>query len=209
MEHMAESTTTDKGQPNVTSVKNFLMRSLVILPLMLLSIGCAHQSSNYPDPPTPQSLAVVFDIDGTLTPDVLRISEVRKGAVDAVRIFSEQGYKIIYLSHRGRLFQGNLLSWFQNNGFPAGSIHVPQTAEDERDAVVYKIRILREYQDRGWQLQFAFGDSTTDFIAYREVKIPAENIFALRRENHSDCQWGATTRCMIGWTEYLQAIGKK
>jgi hypothetical protein len=184
------------------------MRNLVILSLTLLSIGCAHKSDSLFDPPTSQSLAVVFDIDGTLTPGVYRISEARKGAVDAVRIFAEKGYKIIYLSHRGRVFQGNLLNWFQSNDFPAGGIHVPQTAEDERDAVAYKIRILREYQDRGWQLKFAFGDSTTDFIAYREVKIPNENIFALRRENQPDCQWGSTTRCINGWTDHLKVIRK-
>lgn len=205
---MAESVITAKSQTAVMSVRGFLMRNLAVLSLTLLSIGCAHKSSNLSDPPTPQSPAVVFDIDGTLTPDVLRIAEVRKGAVDAVRMFADKGYKIIYLSHRRRVFQGNLLNWFQNNDFPAGDIHVPQTAEDERDAVAYKIRILREYMDRGWQLKFAYGDSTTDFISYREVKIPAENIFALQRENQSDCQWGATTRCMNGWIDHLHVIRK-
>ena len=182
------------------------MRSLLILSVTLLCIGCAHQSSVISDPPIPQSQAVVFDIDGTLTPDVLRIAEVRKGAADAVRIFSNKGYKIIYLSHRRRVFQGNLLNWFQDNDFPAGNIHVPQTADDERDPVDFKKRILREFLDHGWQLKFAFGDSTTDFDAYRAVGIPTENIFALRREKHTGCQSGATTQCMNGWSEHLNAI---
>lgn len=184
------------------------MRIFIVLLLTWLSTGCAYESSQVSNPPTSQSQAVVFDIDGTLTPDVWRTSEVRKGAVDAVRIFAEKGYKVIYLSHRTRIAQGNLLNWFHINNFPAGDIQVPQTAEDERDAAAYKVRILREYQNRGWQLKFAYGDTTTDFIAYRDVKIPVERIFALRRESEPDCQYGAITKCMNGWLDHLNVIEK-
>ena len=38
--------------------------------------------------------SVVFDIDGTLTPDVMNISGVRPDAARAVQAFADKGYKI-------------------------------------------------------------------------------------------------------------------
>lgn len=71
-----------------------------------------------------QSKAVVFDIDGTLTPDVMDIFGVRPDAAQVVQAFAANGYKIVYLSARVKAFQGNLPGWLKNNGFPDGAIHV-------------------------------------------------------------------------------------
>ena len=153
-----------------------------------------------------QSKAVVFDIDGTLTPDVMDIFGVRPDAAQVVQAFAANGYKIVYLSARVKAFQGNLPGWLKNNGFPDGAIHVQETEEDEKDHAQFKTRKLREYQARGWTLEYAYGDSTVDFVAYANVEIPKERVFALQRASEASCQPGAWKKCLKGWTGHVESI---
>ena len=49
--------------------------------------------------------AVVFDIDGTLTPNVYAIAIARPNAAEAATLYADAGIEIIYLTARVRLFQ--------------------------------------------------------------------------------------------------------
>lgn len=179
---------------------------------VLLLIGCSScarlPAAPVPNASTAQSRAVVFDIDGTLTPDVNSIFSVRPDAARAVQAFADRGYKIVYLSARVKLFQGNIPGWLKDNGFPDGTVHVQESEEDEKDHAKFKTRKLREYRARGWAIEYAYGDSTTDFVAYANVGIPKERVFALQRASDTTCQPGVWNECLKGWNGHINSILK-
>jgi len=153
-----------------------------------------------------QNRAVVFDIDGTLTSGVHAIRTARYGAAEAVQAFADAGCWIIYLSARTPLFQWHIIGWLELNGFPNGSIHVTETRADREDHKAFKQRVLEAYAANGWTFVAAYGDSSTDFEAYADVGIPADRVFALRREDESECQPGPSAGCYATWPEQMDII---
>jgi len=184
------------------------MRNLVIFLALIASSSCAPLPVVIPEAPYDHAKAVVFDIDGTLTPTPLKYWKARDDAANAAQLFSQEGYEIIYVSARITLLQRDIPVWLKENSFPDGRIYVTQTAEDRRDHAKFKARILREIIAHGWVIGYAYGDSSTDFEAYAEVGIPRKNVFALRREGDADCQPGVWNACLSGWTEYLDSVAK-
>ena len=182
------------------------MRNLSILLVALLTLSCTLQPGHIHQAPLKQSQAVVFDIDGTLTPRPFAIFTVRNGAAKAVRSFSDKGYKIIYLSARVKLLQTAIPSWLKNNGFPEGSIHVPQTKADSSDHAAFKKSILKVYKQNGWEFVAAYGDSSTDFKAYTAVGLEKDHVFALQREGSNACQPGIWAKCFSSWDEHIDKI---
>jgi len=183
------------------------MRNLFILLVVMLCSSCAQlPPAEIPNAPQKQAQAVVFDIDGTLTPQVSAVFEARTDAAKAVRIFADKGYKIIYLSTRISWLSAGIPSWLKEHGFPHGSVHVAQTDEDRSHPDDFKTRILKDFIDHGWNVKFAYGDSSTDFQAYAAVGIAKERVFALRREGDASCESGDSKACLSGWTEHIDFI---
>ncbi len=185
------------------------MRIINVLLIFLLCSGCGQLAPK--DVPTAMTMgakAIVFDIDGTLTPDVNSVFQARPDAAKAVRIYADKGYTIIYLSTRISQLQAGIPDWLKSNGFPEGNIHVAQTNEDHNNPDIYKLRMLREYVTKGWNIVLAFGDSTTDFKAYAGADIPRDHVFALLRESKSKCEPGDWVECLSGWTEHLDFATK-
>ena len=182
------------------------MRSPSILLIAILCSSCTLQTFDIPKAPSESNQAVVFDIDGTLTPKVFAIFTARDDAPRAVQLFSDNGYKIIYLSARTKLLQSGIPDWLKKNNFPEGSIQVLQTSTDRHDHAAFKKRILKEFQKKGWVLFAAYGDSSTDFKAYSEVGIDKDHIFALRRAGEDSCQSGIWVKCLHSWSEHLDQI---
>lgn len=183
------------------------MRHLIILSVAVLCSSCAQlPPAAVADAPPRQAQAVVFDIDGTLTPAVSTIFEAREDAARGVRMFADKGYTIIYLSTRVSWFSANIPGWLKDNGFPAGSLHVAQTDEDRNRPDAYKTRMLKDFMAHGWRVRFAYGDSSTDFSAYAATGIPKERVFALLRRYEADCQPGEWKACLKGWTEHLDFV---
>jgi len=176
------------------------MRYLALVFSTLLCTGCTLASFPIDQAPNANNKAVVFDIDGTLTPRPLAVFSVREDAASTVQLFSEQGYKIIYLSARVALLQRAIPSWLADNGFPDGSIHVPANAEDSSDHAAFKARVLNQYKERGWLLAAGFGDSSTDFEAYAQVGIKASSVFALQRQGEEACLPGVWVTCFSAWS---------
>ncbi len=182
------------------------MRSHMMLVVVLLCAGCTLLPDEVPTATPCRTQAVVFDVDGTLTPDVQSIFRVRPNAAEAVSLFSDKGYKIVYLTARIKFLQVRIPAWLEKNGFPEGSLHVTETSEDRKDHVRFKERILREFIAQGWTIVFAYGDSSSDFEAYAAVGIPKEHVFALKREGDQECQTGEWGMCLGGWTEHIEYI---
>lgn len=176
--------------------------------LILLCTGCTLKPHEV-IPATPgHNLAVVFDIDGTLTTRVLAIRDTRKGAVAAVQAYAHAGYRIIYLSARHPLFQWHIPGWLERHGFPEGSVHVTESREHRNDHASFKHGVLNEYRANGWVLVAAYGDSSTDFDAYADAGIDKDRVFALRREGAEACEPGAWAECFANWPEQMGLIGE-
>lgn len=115
---------------------------------------------------------------------------------------------LIYLSARTRLLQSSIPGWLKENNFPEGSIQVPQTSTDSSDHAAFKKRILKEFQENGWNFFAAYGDSSTDFEAYSMVGIDKDHVFALRRAGEDSCQLGIWAKCLNSWANHMDYITK-
>jgi phosphoserine phosphatase len=173
---------------------------------VILCAGCTLSSHEIASPTTTQFKAVVFDIDGTLTTRSHAIHTVRKGAVDAVALYADNGHKIIYLTARTPVFQWHVPEWLSKHGFPAGSIHVTESREDREDFAKFKQGVLETYLARGWTLVAAYGDSSTDFKAYSNAGLDRSRIFALGAEGTTVCEPGVWTACFDNWPDQMAKI---
>ncbi len=183
------------------------MRHLLLAIAALSMWGCTQiPRADVPSPALSQGQAVVTDIDGTLTPKNIDVFVARPGAAEALTAISKKGYKIIYLTARTPLFQSGLPDWLRNKGFPSGTLHVAQTADERSHPDKFKAQVLAAYTNAGWHLAYAYGDSKTDFTAYAEAKIPKEHVFALKRNDSKECDNGAYQACLEGWVEQLTYI---
>ncbi len=177
--------------------------------LVLVFAGCSLVPPE-PVPATgPRKHAVVLDIDGTLTPRNIDVFEPRPGAAQAVQALAQKGYQVVYLSTRTPLFQSTLPQWLAQHGFPAGPLHVAQTSAERADPAAFKAQLLLQYRQAGWQWAYAYGDSSTDFVAYVKAGIAPERIFALKRRGETSCQTGVYRLCLEGWLEHLPTIEKE
>ena len=185
------------------------MRNSIIVVLSGLCSSCAQLPyTAIPHASPAHTEAVVFDIDGTLTPSVSAVFEVRKGAAEAVRAYAEKGYTVIYLSTRVSWLSAGVPGWLEDNGFPEGSVHIAQTRSERNRPDVFKTEVLTSYVAHGWILAYAYGDSSTDLAAYAAVGIPSEHVFVLQRRGESDCQPGLAAACLAGWTEHLEFVSE-
>ena len=185
------------------------MRNSIIAVLLTLCRSCAQlPGTAIPDAPPAHAKAVVFDIDGTLTPNVAAVFDVRKDAAEVVRAYTDKGYKIIYLSTRVSWLSAGVPKWLKDRGFPDGSVHVAQMRSERYRPEVYKTAVLTSYVAHGWRLAYAYGDSSTDLAAYAAVGIPNEHVFVLQRRGESECQPGLAAACLGGWTDHLEFVSK-
>lgn len=169
--------------------------------IAILAGATVAHAQEFPTPPAGADRAVVFDIDGTLTPSVWAYRIARPKAAAAVRSYADSGALIIYLSARRRLFQHEMPEWLAEHGFPAGPLHLTETPDDRADTVAFTTRILTVYIDKGWQIVAAYGDSSSDFTAYAAAGIPKDHVFALRRWANDGCQSGVFQGCHFDWVD--------
>lgn len=149
---------------------------------------------------------MVLDIDGTLTPHDLAVFQARPDADKVIDAYVEKGYKVIYVTTRIPAFQGNLPVWLYKHGLPSGPIHVAGSDADRADPAGFKARVLRSYTDMGWKLAYGYGDSATDVLAYLAAGIPAQRIFALKRQGSDACEAVGIVRCLDGWSGHLEEV---
>ena len=136
---------------------------------------------------------VVFDIDGTLTvSDAEFMHQLRDNnytpqayaqAVAATQAWAKRGYMVVYLSGRPRSTLDMTRSWLQDQGFAPGLLHITNQVTEAvptREGVgAFKLNYLRELQDMGFEIDYAYGNQTTDFGAYLGAGISAEHVFSV------------------------------
>jgi phosphatidate phosphatase PAH1 len=152
---------------------------------------------------------VVLDIDGTLTPHNLSVFEARPDAEKVVAVYVRKGYKIVYVTTRRPGFQSGLTQWLKKHNFPSEPVHIAQTADERKRPAAFKAAILRSYTENGWKLAYAYGDSSTDFLAYMSAGIPKERIFALKRQGSEDCEGGGFAPCLEDWTSHIDYVERE
>ena len=182
------------------------MRSVLILLAAVFCSGCSTLANEFVDAPMDHAKAVVFDIDGTLTPTPLSIWSVREAAAETVQHFANQGFTIFYVTARIPLFQWQIPGWLESNHFPTGNLYLTQNSEDRSDHERFKTRILNQLIEHGWVIERAFGDSSSDFKAYSAANLTQEQVFALLRQGSDQCQPGVWARCLTSWLEYLNTV---
>lgn len=179
---------------------------------LLLALAVTSTGLHAAEPAQPEHAGqpfVVFDIDGTLTPHNLLVFRARPDAARVASALAASGFTPVYLSTRIDALQDGLPDWLARHGFPAGALHTAQTAAEHDDPAGYKLGVLRAYQQKGWTLAMAFGDSPTDFEAYRKAGLARERVFALQRKWNRHCESGDYGQCLKGWDDYLQRYGAR
>ncbi len=137
---------------------------------------------------------VVFNIDGTLTsaPPASFYSALggqayysqladrlapglRQEAAELTRVWAAKGYRVLYLTARPLHLRQVTERWLRAHDFAVGALHM---AEGAFDALPYngcvggyKARFLASLQQMGHHLDVAYGATSTDMYAYKQVGI--------------------------------------
>jgi len=155
--------------------------------------------------------AVVFDIDGTLTPDCINLFDIREYAVDAVNLWLDKGYKVITVTARPQDFISFTDFYLNLIGIPTdrltSSVYAPicYTVNEERRAFK-RDQILEQAERFDLNFIYAYGDSATDFQSYDDVGILKENTFALLRWGCTECEPGNYADCFSSYEDHLNFI---
>jgi phosphoserine phosphatase len=177
---------------------------------LLVMLGAACQPPPPPPPDDDAPPVVVFDIDGTLTDDELSETP-HPGAAAAVNAYVAKGYDVVYVTARwDLLFRASTESWLSNNGFPDRDLYMaPGLLITDSSRVDYKTDTLDDIEASSNQVLYAYGDSSSDFAAYANAGVPANQVFALERASATSCQPGTWTACLpdyVAHQSYIQAL---
>jgi phosphatidate phosphatase PAH1 len=181
----------------------------VLVPALALLVALAAGCGFPPPPPPPgddHPPTVVFDIDGTLTEDELS-NAAHPGGAAAVQAYVDKGYDVVYVTARwDLLFRSSTESWLESNGFPELPLHMaPGLLVTDDSRIDFKTDALTEIEETSPVL-YAYGDSSTDFVAYANVGVPASQVFALQRASASSCQVGTWAACLPDYVGHLSYI---
>jgi phosphatidate phosphatase PAH1 len=178
--------------------------ALLAVAAAVLAVACTT-----PPPPLPGGSrdVVVFDIDGTLTTDELATS-AHAGAANAVNAYVAKGYNVVYVTARWKVaLESSTRQWLVDNGFPSRPLYMPDTLLiDDQSKVDYKTSALRSIEQGDPEVRYAYGDSSSDFVAYANVGVPQANVYALKRASASSCQPGTYAVCMNDYVAHLSFI---
>lgn len=139
-----------------------------------------------------QEKFVVFDIDGTLTlSDSEMVYEVIDGfftesyeatpyanSQQVVRYYTDRGYQIIYLTARPYWLGDITYKWLIDRGYPLGMVHTMATG-DSSPHDVYKTTYLSGLVNKGISIPYAYGNATTDIIAYNNIGVPKSHTYII------------------------------
>lgn len=141
----------------------------------------------------PGTPAVVFDIDGTLTPGdshLVRLAasgrpvSVRPGAPHVVGRWAEAGYLPVFLTGRPYLFNAATRDWLRRHGFAPGPLITPAglaaALPGHSRVGRFKLDWLRWVQDHvGLDIRAAYGNADSDACAFSHAGLAAATTFII------------------------------
>lgn len=147
----------------------------------------------------PDTAAVLFDVDGTLTTgdgelfeDLLGggAPDMRAGANDVARRWAELGYLVIYVSGRPPRLRASTRQWLAERGFPVGPLLTPEATIDivptSRYVGAFKLAAIRALIEAGVSFAAAYGNAATDVCAYAQAGIPPARTWITQRREACD-----------------------
>lgn len=135
----------------------------------------------------------VTDIDGTMTlsdNEFLRqiidrsyVPKAYPSAVELIERHVEDGYIIVYLTGRPYIYTQLTRDWLSDLRFPLGALHVADSTEEalptEGGVGTYKKEFLLDLEAKGFLIDVAYGNATTDIFAYLGAAIPADDVWII------------------------------
>lgn len=168
----------------------------------------------------PDTQAVVFDIDGTLTTgdgelfEQLALGmdpEVRPGAVATARLYARAGYLPIYISGRPHMLRDSSRDWLRRYGFPRGIVittdHVGEALPSAARVGRFKQQSLEALMT-GPQLSIAvaYGNASTDVCAYARAGIAPHATFILGKQGGRACPGFEPSQPLRDYREHLDML---
>lgn len=149
---------------------------------------------------------VVFDIDGTLTNDGVSVVP-HSSAASAVKAYVAKGYAVVYVTGRPLVMDPVTRAWLALNGFPNRPLYMaPIPYLTDSSLINYKTKVLQYLEQGTPEVRHAYGDSSTDFVAYANVGVPQANVWALKKVSDSTCESGIWNACLTNYTGHLSHI---
>ncbi|WP_440056959.1 LNS2 domain-containing protein (plasmid) [Pseudoalteromonas sp. T1lg65] len=137
----------------------------------------------------PNTPAVLFDIDGTLTEsdaeavgDYTGIdrADEKEGAYTLVRRYLDLGYQPVYLTARVYWYAKGTRDWLKWVGLPQGFLRTSLSNETSMFRTAeYKIEQIQQLQRQGLNIVRAYGNAKTDAEAFIRAGLGAENSFTI------------------------------
>ncbi|CAH9050354.1 hypothetical protein PSECIP111951_00175 [Pseudoalteromonas holothuriae] len=159
------------------------------------------------DPNTP---AVLFDIDGTLTlsdeeaiGDYAGIdrADARDGAYSLVRRYIDLGYQPLYLTARVYWYAKGTRSWLDWMGLPEGILRTSLSNETSLfKTAEYKVDQINRFRAQGLNIVRAYGNAKTDAQAFIEAGIGHDHSFTIGEDAG---HYGTTAILDDGYIEHI------
>ncbi len=143
-------------------------------------------------------LAVVFDIDGTLTTSDAEVAKALAGdfagrpydprewpgARDVAARYAAAGVLVVYLTGRPGALHAASRAWLRAHGYPPGPLICTRRGSEvmpnEAGVGTFKAGVLRSLiQDARLRFIAAYGNARTDIYAYRAAGIPTDRVFII------------------------------
>jgi LNS2 (Lipin/Ned1/Smp2) len=135
----------------------------------------------------------VTDIDGTMTTsdgelfrqilDGSYVPSAYPGAVDLTKAHQVRGHVVVYLTGRPAALTFKTREWLSNLGFALGPLHVTDSASQvlptDQGVGTFKKEFLQGLLDKGFVLDLAYGNATTDIFAYLGVGLPPKQVWII------------------------------
>lgn len=159
---------------------------------------------------------VVFDIDGTLTTDNGQFVRQQLNsdyvpvafpdAQKATQAWTDKGYVVVYLTGRPTEAFSDTRTWLSNLGFAKGPTHLTEVPSEMMPSNTgvgeFKKNYLQSLLDKGYVIDYAYGNETTDVYAYQGIGLKNEQIFILGQNAGVD----GTQPLPTGYTDNLPFI---
>jgi hypothetical protein len=137
--------------------------------------------------------AVVSDIDATLTTndsEVFQqifngsyIPETYPGAIELTKAHEARGHLVFYMTGRPYWLSPQTRGYLAARGFAVGPLRVADSNSDilptEGSVGAYKLANLNALKAFGLEIDFAYGNATTDIYAYLGAGIPADRVWII------------------------------
>jgi hypothetical protein len=136
---------------------------------------------------------VVSDIDGTLTQsdsqlfmqilDGSHVPVAYPGAIDLTTAHAGTRAIVVYLTGRPYVLTQRTRDWLAGLGFAPGPLHVTdsntEAVPNEAGVGAFKLAWLQGLKAKGYLIDFAYGNATTDIFAYLGAGIPANLVWII------------------------------